>query len=72
MSRKNIAVIAPAAVAGLLVIYGIVLSSNPAFAVDECLAAPNAPAPAGSHWYCRQSLVLPAGAFDRAQMLVCA
>jgi hypothetical protein len=53
MSRKNIAVIAPAAVAGLLVIYGIVLSSNPAFAVDECLAAPNAPAPAGSHWYYR-------------------
>ena len=28
-------------------------SSNPAFAVDECLAAPNAPAPAGSHWYYR-------------------
>ena len=53
MSRKNIAAIAPAAVAGLLVIYGIILSSNPAFAVDECLAAPNAPAPAGSHWYYR-------------------
>jgi hypothetical protein len=53
MSRKNITAIAPAAVAGLLVIYGIILSSNPAFAVDECLAAPNAPAPAGSHWYYR-------------------
>jgi hypothetical protein len=53
MSRKNIAAIAPAAVAGLLVIYGIILSSNPAFAVDECLAAPNAPVPAGSHWYYR-------------------
>jgi hypothetical protein len=53
MSRKNIAAITPAAVAGLLVTYGIILSSNPAFAVDECLAAPNAPAPAGSHWYYR-------------------
>ena len=53
MSRKNIAAIAPAAVASLLVMYGIMLSSNPALAVDECLAAPNAPAPAGSHWYYR-------------------
>jgi hypothetical protein len=53
MSRKNIAAITPAAVAGLLVMYGIILSSTTAFAVDECLAAPNAPAPAGSHWYYR-------------------
>jgi len=67
--EKNIAVIAPAAVCRPLGHpTAIVLSSNPAFAVDECLAAPNAPGrPAGSHWYCRQSLVLPAGAFDRAQ-----
>ena len=42
-----------AAIAGLLFMCGFVLSDNPVQAADECLAAPNAAAPAGSHWYYR-------------------
>ena len=53
MARQDVVAARSAAVAGLVLMCGIVLSGNPAHAADECLAAPNAAAPAGSHWYYR-------------------
>jgi len=53
MARQDVVAARSAAVAGLVLMCGIVLSGNPAQAADECLAAPNAAAPAGSHWYYR-------------------
>jgi hypothetical protein len=42
-----------AACVGVLVTGGIILNPTPLLAADECLAAPNAAAPAGSHWFYR-------------------
>jgi hypothetical protein len=53
MARQHVIATRSAAVAGLLLMCGFVLSDNPVQAADECLAAPNAAAPAGSHWYYR-------------------
>jgi hypothetical protein len=38
---------------GFIALTGIILSGSPTLAGDECLAAPNSPAPPGSHWYYR-------------------
>jgi hypothetical protein len=53
MARQHVIATRSAAIAGLLLMCGFVLSDNPVQAADECLAAPNAAAPAGSHWYYR-------------------
>jgi hypothetical protein len=50
--RKSVIGMSPALV-GVLTLTGIILSSASARAADECLAAPNSPAPPGSHWYYR-------------------
>jgi hypothetical protein len=38
---------------GVLALTGIILSGSPTHAAEDCLAAPNSPAPPGSHWYYR-------------------
>jgi hypothetical protein len=53
MARQHVIATRSAAIAGLLLMCGFVLSDNPVQAADECLAAPNAAAPTGSHWYYR-------------------
>jgi hypothetical protein len=53
MVRHHAIATRSAAIAGLLLMCGFVLSDNPVQAADECLAAPNAAAPGGSHWYYR-------------------
>src|SRR6516225_8195844 len=53
MMRQHVIATRSAAIASLLLLCGFVLSGNPVQAADECLAAPNAAAPAGSHWYYR-------------------
>jgi hypothetical protein len=53
MARQHVMATRSAAIAALLLMCGFVLSDGPGQAADECLAAPNAAAPAGSHWYYR-------------------
>ena len=50
--RKS-AIITSAAFTGVLALTVIILSDSPTRAANECLAAPDSLAPAGSHWYYR-------------------